>query len=459
MNKHFNSRQQRTTLILPLILLWLLPVEGYSSSQDEAAEKLWVEDQDTATAYMTAGLEKGVLKVNDAIYVAPGFGNTFLVVTSDGNIVVDTSHKDVAPNHKQKLSAISSTETRYIIVTHGHGDHTGGIGIWKQPDTEVIAHDNFVEFLHYQKRLEGFFARRNEAQFGTNITAITPDQAGHKVTGNYTAEIPATILFETKYQISQGGLTFEIFHTPGETDDAISVWIPEFKAAFIGDLFYDSFPNIYSLRGTRTRFALDYVESINVILGLEPEILLPSHGDPILGHSEITRRLTKYRDAILYVHDETVKGMNDGVDVQTLMRQITLPPELSGGDLAELYGKVSWSVRGIYEGYQGWFNGTLGDMYGTSDKDLIGQFIELAGGSQRVSAQALDLVAEGQSLVGLRMAESVLAYDPANSIALKVQLRALQYLRSRSTNDIEAAWLNNGIKDTERLLSDSDNKR
>ena len=48
-------------------------------------------------------------------------------------------------------------------------------------------------------------------------------------------------------------------------------------------------------------------------------------------------------------HDQTVAGMNAGKDVYTLMREITLPPEL---DVGQGYGKVSWSVRAIWENYK-----------------------------------------------------------------------------------------------------------
>ena len=55
--------------------------------------------------------------------------------------------------------------------------------------------------------------------------------------------------------------------------------------------------------------------------------------------------------------------MNDGKDVFTLMREIKLPAEL---DIGETYGKVSWSVRGIYEGYVGWFDLNPATMYAAS---------------------------------------------------------------------------------------------
>ena len=164
---------------------------------------------------------------------------------------------------------------------------------------------------------------------------------------------------------------------PGETYDHLCVWVPKYKAAFVGDNYYDSFPNIYTLRGTQPRWALDYVASIDKILALAPEIVLPSHGQPIVGRDKIVERLTRYRNAIVYVHDATVKGMNDGKDVFTLMREIKLPSELNVG---EAYGKVDWSIRGIYEGYVGWFDLNPASMYSQPPTVAEPELVRMAGG-------------------------------------------------------------------------------
>ena len=70
--------------------------------------------------------------------------------------------------------------------------------------------------------------------------------------------------------------------TPGETPDHSDPWIPQYTAAaFVGDNFCTiRSPNIYTLRGTRPRWALDYVQSLDKVLALEPELLPPSHWQP-----------------------------------------------------------------------------------------------------------------------------------------------------------------------------------
>jgi len=384
---------------------------------------------------------EAVLKVNDAIYLAFGRGainsNTFMVITGAGNVIIDTSGHKFAPKHKMQLKNIDSSPIKYIILTHGHGDHRGGVPVWKEEGVKVIAQRDYVEFLHYQKRLRSHFRRMGAAQFyGRRIAKIRLPE------GNYPAKIDADILYSDTYEFKLGDIEFQLFHTPGETYDHTTVWIPKYKAAFVGDNYYRSFPNLYTLRGTKPRWALDYVESINKIMKLGPEILLPSHGVPIRGREEIIKTLTRYRDAILYVHDQTVLGLNQGKDKFTLMKEIKLPPEL---DVGEGYGKVSWSVRGIYEGYVGWFDGNPVSMYTVPQSSVFPELAEMAGGADRIAEKANQLLEKGETIRSLHLADIALEADPDNREALKVRLSAYEKLLSNTANIIEKGWLKYGL--------------
>jgi alkyl sulfatase BDS1-like metallo-beta-lactamase superfamily hydrolase len=396
------------------------------------------------TTLTREGLDRTeAVKITDHIYQAIGFGNTFLVTTSDGNVIIDTSSANVAPLHVKLLKARSAAPVKYIILTHGHGDHTGGVALWKEPGTQVIAQKNYVEFIHYQARLNGFYAVRNAAQFAMP-TRPTPPWPG-----NDGGKIDATILFDDKYEFTLGGVKFEVYSTPGETPDHLSVWIPEWKVAFTGDNYYGSFPNIYTLRGTQQRPALDYVHSLDKVMTWKPELVLPSHGAAIRGNDEITRRLTRYRDAILYVHDATVKGMNAGKDVYTLMREIKLPPEL---DIGESYGKISWSVRGIYDGYAGWFDLNPAEMYETPASGVYGDLVKLAGGPDVVVKLAALRLSEGKPAEALRLTDAALAADPRNRAALEAKLKTLEQLVRECKNSNERGWLDYSIAETKKKM-------
>ncbi|MBS0332375.1 MAG: MBL fold metallo-hydrolase, partial [Proteobacteria bacterium] len=252
------------------------------------------------------------------IFQATGFGNTFMVTTKAGDVIIDTSLPMNAARHHALLRAEDKAPIRDIILTHSHGDHTGGVKAWREPGTKVIEQESSVGFRNYMERLAGFFAIRNAAQYNASVGALAGPGGALRVgmnPGNYAAPKLADVLFDKEYRFKLGDLTFDCLSMPGETPDMLNVWIPELKALFIGDNYYASFPNMYTLRGTPPRPALNYVESIDKALALKPDIVFPSHGVPIVGAEKVRKVLTQYRDAILYVHDATVKGMNEGKDV------------------------------------------------------------------------------------------------------------------------------------------------
>jgi alkyl sulfatase BDS1-like metallo-beta-lactamase superfamily hydrolase len=419
--------------------LGTLLLAGYASAQIDAMFNPGLVGRDQTEA----------IRISDTIFQATGFGNTNMVVTPAGNVIIDTSLIVNARRHKQLLQAANDGPVEYIILTHAHGDHIGGVSAWREEGTEIIAQDEHYEFVNYQNRLKGLFSQRNAAQFPSlNVVQLSELELAQGVE-NFGAEIVPTILFEDDYRFELGGVTFDVLHTPGETYDHLSVWIPDYKAAFVGDNFYTSFPNMYTLRGTKPRWALDYVDSINRILALQPEILVPSHGDAILGVDEIERQLTRYRDAILYVHDQTVLGMNQGKDVHTLMAEIVLPSDL---DIGEGYGRISWSVRGIYESYMGWFDGNPSTMFNTAIDAAYPDIVRLAGGANGVAELAETQIAEGDLELALHTADIALRAEPSNVRALTARLSAFQALLEASDNSNEIGWLQFGVRESQEAL-------
>ncbi|HMK23122.1 MAG TPA: alkyl sulfatase dimerization domain-containing protein [Terriglobales bacterium] len=381
--------------------------------------------------------------------MAPTSGNVYLVNTPAGNVIIDTAAAQ-ASDAQKLLAPQKKGAVKYIILTHGHADHIGGISLWKEPGTQIIAQRNYVEFVNYVARLEGFFNPRNAVAFHR------PPKEAAPWAGNFDAHVDPTIFFDEKYEFTLGGIQFQLLSTPGETPDHLTVWIPAYKIAFMGDNYAgvgvpepNSFPNLYAIRGTKPRWALDWIKSIDTVLALKPEILLNGHGEPILGNAEITRRLTRYRDAIQYVHDETVKGMNSGKDVYTLMQEIKLPASYN---LSEIFGKVSWSVRGIYDGYVGWFDANPTTMYEQPPSSIYPDLVKLAGGPEPLARLAVDKVDAGKPVEALHLTDVILAADPGNPVALKARIKALENLKEHCENFVEDGWLQYGIDKAKEKL-------
>ena len=383
------------------------------------------------------------VKITDQIYTATDMSRTFLVITDEGNVVIDTTTKDSAQRHYDALRAISDAPVRYILLTHAHEDHVGGVHLWKEEGTEVIAQRRFPEYMHYRERLAGFFQYRNEAQF------LAPPR-DIKSRGNFAAEIPTTHLFDAEYKFELGGLTFHMMHTPGETWDHATVWIPELKAAFIGDNYYSSFPNIAAVRGAPPRFALDYVQSIDTVLALDPDLVLVAHAPELKGREYIQKTLGDYRDAIEYVHDATVRGLNEGKDVFTVMREVKLPERFA---IDESYGAVRWSVRGIFHGYAGWFDGSPATLLSESPDVKTRELVALSGGVDEVVSRALELESEGQLVKSLNLADAALASNPDHPGALRVRISVLKELGRREKNFNGRNWINYSRRLSEKRLA------
>jgi alkyl sulfatase BDS1-like metallo-beta-lactamase superfamily hydrolase len=135
--------------------------------------------------------------------------------------------------------------------------------------------------------------------------------------------------------------------------------------------------------------------------------------------------------------------------VFTLMREIKLPPDL---DMGETYGKVAWSVRGIYEGYVGWFDRNPATMYSASPNVADADLVELAGGAEVVAAKSLEVTKSGDAVRGLRLADAALARDGTHRGALEAKMAALESLQKATRNGLEHAWLGYGMRGVQKLL-------
>jgi len=386
-------------------------------------------------------------RVNDFIHLSQGLSNSFLLSTADGRIVVNTGMGFEAAIHKEKYDAVDPGPTRYIILTQGHVDHVGGVDHFRDPGTDVVAQANNRAQQADDARIAGFRAMRSYFAFAHAIDAIARHARGHDRPQPAQSIPLPTILFDDRLDLEVGGLRLELLSVPGgETTDSLAIWLPQHAICFTGNLFsalFGHFPNLVTIRGDRYREAPRFLESLERVRRLEPEMLLVGHHQPVVGRALIQNELLRLRDAVAFVHDKTVEGMNAGVDVRTLMREIVLPPELRVG---EGYGKVAWSVRAIWENYAGWFHHrSTTELYAESPASIAADLVELAG-ADAIAERAAQHLADDQPLRAIHLCEAVRVADPRHARATEVYIDAHERLLHDSVNFWETQWLNHQIR-------------
>lgn len=222
-----------------------------------------------------------------------------------------------------------------------------------------------------------------------------------------------------------------IVHIPGETDDQIGVWLPKQEAFLCADDVYKAFPNLYAIRGTPDRNLLQWVESIDIIIEYNPQFLVPSHTRPLVGKSNIQEVLTVYRDAIQYIHDQTVRYINIGMDLVDIANKVTLPVNLKQHPyLQEFYGTTEWSVKTVFTSYLGWFSGDAMDLSPLSKKEKADRMVKLVGVSKLLE-QAREAQRDKDFQWALELSSYVLIMNPGHREATEIKLDCLTSLGSR----------------------------
>jgi alkyl sulfatase BDS1-like metallo-beta-lactamase superfamily hydrolase len=371
------------------------------------------------------------------VYESRGVGNSYLLTSSGGDVLVNAGTLGDARRGRSLFSSVSSAPIRFIVLTQSHANQYGGLELYKTPDNQVIAHRNYPSDRHYSEALSAHYRRGSRRLFG-QITGPVKDIVP-------TQEVPPDLLIDERHAFDLGERRFELLWTPGgETRSALIVWLPDEKIAIVGNLFGPLFgnqPNLNTVRGDKPRSALEFVASVKKLRALQPELILTGH-EVIAGAEHIAREVTRIIDAVQWVHDQTVEGMNAGTDLRTLMRELRPPAALA---LTEEYGTVAWNVRAIWHEYTGWFDPSRGttELYGVPASSVASSLVELVGGAAPLAERATAFVDAGKPLEALHLLDIALAAEPQFAAARTAKRAALQTLLEQSggKNLWERMWI------------------
>lgn len=397
-----------------------------------------------------------VITVTDGVYVARGYNrdNPTLIEGDDGLIVVDpgesiTAGEIVKEAFNAELDNIFDKKpVKAIIYTHSHDCHIHGAAAFADSDTEIIAHEALMSSLYdewygqvYPSRVTG------GAMMGGLLFQNTPATdndgwysgyvlAGTNVIGP-SGFMPPTITVKDQLETTIAGVKLNLIAAPGETQDIIVVWLPEKETLIQIGLIYEAFPALTTMRGSRQRDALDYVDSLKMLRGLNPEYLVALHGpNPItVGKDKIQEFLTNFSDAIQFMNDQTVHYLNQGYTDAEMMDLIELPPHLASSPyLKETYGSKDWNITHLFRYYRGYYTGQTRDLFPQSTQSEAEMSAMVAGGIDALATKAEDARNKGELEWALRLSDDVLVLEPENAPAFETKKATMLALAEETMN-------------------------
>ena len=273
---------------------------------------------------------------------------------------------------------------------------------------------------------------------------VSQGQVHHRACHNVTIDhdrgkghLPPTVHVSADgLKTTIAGVDIELHAGPGETDDALFVWLPGEKVLFSGDNFYQAFPNLYAIRGTAYRDVLRWSDSVARMAAFKPDNLVPGHTVPITGGEIATTALEDYSEAIRNVYEQTINGINQGKSPDLIAHEVELPAHLKDKPyLVEFYGTVPHAVRAIYAGLLGWYDGNPTSLNSLLPKIQAQKMAEIAGGTKELTGKMLTALEDEEFQWALDLADHLKWLDDGDrQLARKTKIEALRGLAAREFN-------------------------
>ncbi len=433
-------------------------------------------DAETVPARLTGHartMAQGVYRVAEDFYVAVGYGNAnmAMVVGADGVLLIDSlENEEAAREALADLRTVSDKPIRALIYSHSHPDHSSGArGLLdpaevEQGQVEIYAHERLAAGMRGNPSLGNMPPLRLAYSFGWDLEhgaeGLVEVGLGPLLRVGTTGFLPPTTTFQGSLDIQVAGIHVQLREAPSESDDEIVIWFPDRGVLHVADVIQgETLPNLYALRGA-VRDPWQWIRAIDLLRGYDAHALIFGHGRPLTGADEVRDVLLAYRDALQYIHDQTVRLMARGLTPDELVEVVAeLPPRLRAHPwLGEFYGTVKQTVRQIYSNYFGWFEGDPTFIDPLPRHERSARYVAAMGGLDAVVATATRAHADRDFRWAAEILTHVLRLDPDDQRARQLKADALRQLGYQTSNPI---WRNNylmaareidGTLDRARLL-------
>ena len=240
------------------------------------------------------------------------------------------------------------------------------------------------------------------------------------------------------------GVRIEFQLTPGtEAPAELNLFFPDLAALCMAENATHTLHNLLTLRGALVRdphvWSSYLTESINLFAD-RADVLFASHHWPTWGRPELTTFLSQQRDLYGYLHDQTLRMINQGYNGAEIAELITLPPLLAAAwHTHGYYGSVSHNVKAIYQRYMGWFDGNPAHLWEHPPVEGARRHVEFMGGAAEVVRKAQTSFDEGDYRWVAQVLNYVIFADPENVAAKALQADTLEQLGFGSEN---GTWRN-----------------
>jgi len=377
-------------------------------------------------------LERNFYTVRPGVWclVGNGLSNQTFVEAPDGIIAIDTGES--IEEMRAAIKELRAVTTRPIVaVLYTHFHYVGGTQAVFEEDPAakipIWGHEKIAfNRLRTTSEIAPAYGRGLVEQFAVTLPFDGVDGVVNVGLGQFYRDpahaphtygfIPPENTFNSSCTISVAGLEIQVTPAPSDADDSVTYWFDSIKLC-VNNLVWPVLFNVFAIRGEEYRDPQVMLRGIDHLLGLHSEHLVGAHGPPISGSEAIKDRVTKYRDSLQFLWDQTVRHTNRGMSSVDLAATIRLPDQCDDDYLtSELYGVAEHHVRQIRSGIFGFFDGHEANLFPLSTQEHADRMIKGFGGKETVRSQAQGAIDHDDLRFAIELT-SWLAYstDPSDS--------------------------------------------
>ncbi|WP_265523595.1 alkyl/aryl-sulfatase [Oerskovia flava] len=352
---------------------------------------------------------QGLFEVVPGIYQVRGMdlSNTSFIEGDEGVVVIDTllSAETGAAALALYREHRGDRPVKAVVYTHSHVDHFGGVkGFVSQEEVDsgavrVFAPEGFIEHAVSENVYAGTaMSRRAGYMYGAALARGPQGGVGAGLgqtvsIGTVSLIAPTDLVTTTGHEEVVDGVRMVFQMAPGtEAPSEMLIYLPDHKALCAAEDATHNLHNLLTLRGAVVRdphaWAKYLTETVD-LWGGEVEVVFASHHWPTWGRERVVTFLSLQRDLYAYLHDQTLRLLNKGLNGPEIAEEITLPPALENAWHARgYYGSVSHNVKAIYQRYLGWFDGNPAHLWEHPPVERAKRYVDLGGGADAVVEKA-----------------------------------------------------------------------